>query len=100
VRTGQRTVEVDNAGGRPHDVLVGRLKEGKTIDDVRRRNRDAKDAAPFAYAGGLTPMSAGVNAQTKLVLQTGTYVVLCTMRHAGDREHDYQRGVLASFKVN
>jgi len=100
VRTGQRTVEVDNAGGRPHDVLVGRLKPGKTVDDVRRWNRDGKDAAPFVYAGGLTPMSGGVTAQTKLVLQAGTYVVLCTMRHVGDRERDYQRGVLASFKVN
>jgi hypothetical protein len=34
------------------------------------------------------------------VLQTGVHVVLCTMRHGGEREHDYQRGVLASFKVN
>lgn len=100
VRTGQRTVEVDNAGGRPHDVLVGRLKSGKTVDDVRRWNRDGKEAAPFVYVGGLTPMSGGVTAQTKFVLQAGTYVVLCTTRHAGDREHDYQRGVLASFKVN
>ena len=45
-------------------------------------------------------MSSAVTAQTRLLLQTGTYVVLCTMRHGGDREHDYQRGVLASFKVN
>jgi hypothetical protein len=45
-------------------------------------------------------MSGGVTAQTKLVLQTGVHVVLCTMHHGGDREHDYQRGVVASFKVN
>ena len=100
VRTGQRTLQVENNGGRPHDFLIGRLKPGKTIDDVRRWDRDRNDPAPFTYAGGLTPMSGGMTAQTKLLLQTGTYVVLCTMRHAGDREHDYQRGVLASFKVN
>ena len=100
VRTGQRTLQVENNGGRPHDFLVGRLKPGKTTDDVRRWDRDRNDPAPFIYAGGLTPMSGGMTAQTKLLLQTGTYVVLCTMRHAGDREHDYQRGVLASFKVN
>jgi hypothetical protein len=100
VRTGQRMVQVDNVGGRPHDFLIGRLKPGKTIDDVRRWDRDRTDPAPFVYVGGLTPMSGGVTAQTKLVLQTGVHVVLCTMRHGGDREHDYQRGVLASFKVN
>ena len=100
VRTGQRTIQVENNGGRPHDFLIGRLKPGKTIDDVRRWDRDRSDPAPFVYAGGLTPMSGGMTAQTRLVLQTATYVVLCTMRHGGDREHDYQRGVLASFKVN
>lgn len=100
VRTGQRTVEVDNIGGRPHDFLLGRLKPGKTVDDVRRWNVDAKDPAPFVYVGGLTPMSGGVTAQTKVVLQKGPHVVLCTMRHSGEKDHDYQRGVLASFKVN
>ncbi|HEX5077233.1 MAG TPA: hypothetical protein VFW03_28740 [Gemmatimonadaceae bacterium] len=100
VRTGQRVVQVENAGGVPHDALIGRLKPGKTLDDVRRWDRDRTDPAPFVYVGGLTPMSSGFTAQTRLVLQTGMHVVLCTMRHAGQRERDYQRGMLASFKVN
>lgn len=100
VRTGQRVVQVENAGGRPHDVLIGRLKPGKTLDDVKKWDRDRTDPAPFIYVGGLTPMSSGFTAQTKLVLQTGLHVVLCTMRHSGERERDYQRGMLASFKVN
>jgi len=100
VRSGQRMVQVENAGGHPHDLLLGRLKPGKTIDDVRRWDRGRTDPAPFVYVGGLTPMSSGVTAQTKLLLQTGMHVVLCTVRHSGDREYDYQRGVVASFKVN
>jgi len=100
VRTGQRIVQVENVGTRPHDLLIGRLKPGKTIDDVRRWDSDRTDPAPFVYVGGVTPMSSGMTAQTKLVLQTGVHVVLCTMRHGGEREHDYQRGVLASFTVN
>ena len=100
LRKGQRTLQVENAGGRPHDALIARLKPGKTVDDARRWDRDRNDPPPFVYIGGLTPMSNGVTAQTRLVLQTGTHVVLCTMRHAGERERDYQRGVLASFQVN
>jgi len=100
VRTGQRIVQVENAGTRPHDLLVVRLRPGKTIDDVRRWDRDRAEAPPFVYVGGLTPMSNGVTAQTKLLLQSGVHVVLCAMRHAGTRERDYQRGVMASFKVN
>lgn len=100
LRKGQRTLQVENAGGRPHDALIARLKPGKTLDDARRWDRDRNDPPPFVYIGGLTPMSNGVTAQTRLVLQTGMHVVLCTMRHAGERERDYQRGVLASFQVN
>ena len=99
VRTGQRILQVENAGGRPHEMLVGRLKPGKTIDDVRRWDRDRADPPPFVYVGGLTPMSNGMTAQTKLLLQKGVHVVLCPMRHAGARERDYQRGVMASFTV-
>jgi hypothetical protein len=100
VRTGQRIVQVDNAGTRPHELMVVRLKPGKTVDDVRRWDRDRASAPPFAYVGGLTPMSTGMTAQTKLLLQTGVHVVFCAMRHASGRERDYQRGVMGSFTVN
>ena len=100
VRTGQRIVQVDNAGARPHELLIVRLRPGKTIDDVRRWDRDRAESPPFFYVGGLTPMSSGVTAQTKLLLQRGVHVVLCAMRHGGARERDYQRGVMTSFMVN
>jgi hypothetical protein len=99
VRTGQRILQVENAGGKPHELVVGRLKPGKTVDDVRRWDRDRGDA-PFVYVGGLTPMSSGMTAQTKLLLRSGVHVVLCPMRHMGVRERDYQHGVMATFKVN
>ena len=100
VRTGQRILQVENAGVHPHELLVVRLKPGRTVDDVRRWDRDRADAAPFVYVGGLTPMSNGMTAQTKLLLKTGVHVLLCPMRHVGARERDYQRGVMATFKVN
>jgi hypothetical protein len=100
LRTGQRTLQFENVGARPHDVLIGRLKPGKTVDDVVRWDRDRNDPPPFVYVGGLTPMSSGMVAQTRVVLQAGTHVVFCTTRHDGQRDRDYKRGVLTSFKVN
>ena len=100
VRSGQRIVQVENVGIRPHELLIGRLAPGKTIEDVRRWDRDRGASPPFVYVGGLTPMSSGMTVQTRLMLQKGVYVVLCAMRHAGAREPDYQRGVMASFNVN
>lgn len=94
LRGGQRTIQVENVGSRAHEMLIGRLKPGKTIEDVRRWDRKENDPAPFVYVGGVTPMSSGMAAQVRLVLQSGTHVVLCPMHG------DHERGVLASFKVS
>lgn len=100
LRSGQRTIQVENAGGRPHELIVGRLKAGKTVEDVRRWDRDRSDTAPpFTYVGGLTPMSTGMNAQARWVFQTGEHVVLCPMRDGPGRGGDHARGVLATFTV-
>lgn len=98
MRPGQRTLQIENLGSVPHEILIGRLKPGKTVADVRGWNRDHGEP-PFVYVGGLTPMSPGRTAQTRLVLQNGVHVVLCTMRSARARDLDYQRGVLATFTV-
>jgi hypothetical protein len=100
MRGGQRTLQVENIGSRAHELVIGRLKPGKTLEDVRRWDRRESDPPPFEYVGGVTPMSSGMTAQVRLVLQSGTHVVLCPMRGVRGRDHDYEQGVLTSFKVN
>jgi hypothetical protein len=100
LRPGQRTVQVENIGARPHEVIFGRLKPGKTVADAQRWNRHGAGEAPFVYLGGITPMSSGVTTQTRLVLQSGEHVVLCPMRAEGGTAADNGRGVIASFRVN
>lgn len=100
VRPGRRTLQVENTGARPHELIIGRLLAGKTLDDVRRWNPNGNGAAPFVYVGGVTPMSPGAEAQTELVLQRGVHVVLCPMQETGLKGRDYERGALASFNVN
>lgn len=99
LRRGQRTLQVENSGTQAHEMLIMRLKPGKTVDDVQRWLRDRRDVAPFIYVGGVTPISPGFSAQTRLVLQAGTHVVLSALRSGGDRTEGYQRGVIATFKV-
>ena len=99
-RLGQRTIQVDNVGGRAHELLVGRLKPGKSLTDVQRWNREKGDVAPFIYVGGVTPLGSGATTQTRMVLQSGTYVVLCAMRGDHARVPDHELGVTASFRVN
>ena len=88
LRKGQRTIQIENSGTQAHELTIVRLKAGKTADDAQRWLRDRKDAAPFVYVGGVTPMSPGVSSQTRLVLQSGTHVVVTGAT-----------GALVTFKV-
>ena len=74
--------------------------EPRRLADVTRWHRDRNDPTPFVYVGGVTPMSPAITVQTRLVLQSGVHVALCPMRGARDRIADYERGVIASFRVN
>lgn len=98
IRKGKdRTIQVENVGGQPHELIIARLKPGKTVDDVRKWTARRAESAPFVYVGGLTPMSPGMTAQTRLTLEAGDHVVLCPMpcgRDGADKS-----GVLAVFKV-
>jgi hypothetical protein len=98
IRAGRRAVRVENAGGRPHQVMIARLKPGKTADDVKGWRRDRGDP-PFAYVGGLTPMSPGMRAQTNLVFLAGTHVVICPLEEARGGGHDHETDLLATFTV-
>ena len=76
LRRGQRALRIENAATQAHELVIVRLIAGKTVEDAQRWLRDRKGASPFVYVGGVTPMSPGISAQTRLVLQSGTHVVL------------------------
>lgn len=100
LHAGQRTIRVENIGSRPHALIIVRLKPGKTVDDIRSSSTRRGESAPFVYVGGLTPMSPGMTAQTRLVFQRGEYVVLCPMGDGREKATDHERDVLATFKVS
>ena len=99
-RPGSRIIQIENAGARAHELIVGRLKTGKSIADVQQWNREKGEESPLVYVGGVTPVATAVTAQTRLVLQSGTYVVLCAMRGEHARAPDHELGVAATFRVN
>jgi hypothetical protein len=99
IRRGDRTVQVENVGGQPHELIIARLKPGKTVDDVRAWTARRAEPAPFDYVGGLTPMSPGMTAQTRLTFQEGEHVVLCPMPGGRDGAGE-KGGVLTVFKVS
>lgn len=98
-RPGSRLIQVENVGARPHELIVGRLKPGKTVDDAKRWTRD-RGEPPFVYVGGVMPISPQITAQTRLVLQSGTHVVLCALRGEHQKAPDNELGVIGSFNVN
>lgn len=97
---GARTFNVRNASAHAHEFRVGRLRPGKTVDDVRRWSPAGNSERPFVQVGGTTPLSPSREAQTRLVLQPGDYVILCTLRHGRDGKPHHQTGMLEWFRVS
>jgi hypothetical protein len=99
-RPGPRTLQLENAGSRPHELIVGRLKPGRSVADVATWSRDKDESPPFVYIGGVTPLSSGVRTQLRFVLQSGVHVVFCPLHHERERAADNELGAIASFTVN
>jgi hypothetical protein len=78
LQSGKRQVLVDNIGSEPHFIAAARLKQGKTIDDVRRFIRTEKGEEPFVGGGFDTAViDGGVKQAIELDAQPGTYAFMC-----------------------
>jgi hypothetical protein len=79
LQAGRNQVLFDNIGAEPHFVLGARIKEGKTIEDVRKFVRDEKGEPPIIEEGSFE--SAILDGGTKQVIEVnaepGRYALVC-----------------------
>ena len=80
LKPGQNWVRFENAGQEPHHVVMGPIKPGKTIDDVRQFARTQKGEDPL---GGdekfvaTAVLEGGMSQLVDFTLEKGKYAALC-----------------------
>ncbi len=78
-----------NAGTQRHEVILSLLAPGKTSRDFTAWINTQQGPPPVTPAGGITDLPAGGTAIIDVMLQPGTYSLVCRVRDRQDgRPHD------------
>ena len=96
--TGKGAVVVRNDGHANHELILVRLKDGKTLADAAAHKAGDPTPPPFTYAGGIGIIAAGTTVTTDLDLQPGNYIATCFV--SGDTGQPHANmGMVATFTV-
>jgi predicted small secreted protein len=95
---GKVTIEMDNQGKQPHELVIGELLDGKTIDDVNAvlsKGAPGKPPKWFKIAGG-TGAKPGDVGKLDADLKAGNYVFICLVP---DKDSKKPHAVLGMVKA-
>lgn len=76
-RAGKQVWQIVNEGQQIHDLVIVKLAEGKTRDDVMAFLRAPGGEPPFANVGGIQAINPGETGWLNLDLEPGNYMALC-----------------------
>lgn len=102
VKRGRRTFRVFNAGPQAHELVMVRLKPGKTAKDAAEwAERGQTGDAPGTMMGGVAALSVGRVAQFEAVMTPGEYALVCFVpdQKDGTGKPHVAHGMLRQFTV-
>lgn len=99
IKGGLQTWKIVNAGPQPHEIIMFRLNDGKTLDDVMAWAQTMAGAPPFAMIGGMQGLTPGQTGWLTLDLKPGSYVASCDIPDAASGQPHSAMGMLMPFTV-
>jgi hypothetical protein len=96
---GPATYEVVNAGPQPHELVVVKLAEGKTVADVQEWFRAAAPPPPFEAVGGINSLGNGQSGYMTLDLGPGRYAAICVVPEQASGVPHLHLGMVKAFTV-
>jgi hypothetical protein len=100
VSAGKQTWEVVNAGAQPHELLVAKLEDGKTLTDVMNFLLGGEEGeAPYEFQGGAQAMATAYSNFVEFDLAPGSYVALCFVPDPATGKPHVALGMVRPFTV-
>jgi hypothetical protein len=96
---GHHTVRVENQGPDGHDLVLVRLEDGKSTDDLLVWLQAPDGPPPFTLGGGVAVLAAGMEAFFDVDLTPGEYALVC-MATAQDGRTHIEHGMVQQVSVN
>ena len=99
---GPLMVNFNNIGEETHHAIIGKLDEGKTLEDVQKVVEKGLEGPPPPWfddsPADMTVLSPGQSAGIALDAEEGTYVLLCFMPDPEGKPH-ITHGMVQTFDV-
>ncbi len=101
LKPGQNRVRFENAGKEKHHVVMGPIKPGKTIDDVRTFARTEKGEPPIAEEKfvGTAVLDGGMSQVIDLKLEKGKHAALCFISDSKGGPPHVAKGMIMEVDV-
>lgn len=98
---GEHVIRVEAAPGQPHELVLVRLGEGVTAQQVvaTEMGQTRGPRPSYTFAGGVAPMDGGRHAYINANLEPGNYALICFMPDAKDRKPHLMHGMIKEIKV-
>ncbi|HEX6308399.1 MAG TPA: hypothetical protein VFZ69_09445 [Longimicrobiales bacterium] len=99
ITAGRRTIRIENAAAQPHEVLIVKLEEGRTIQEFMEFVSKPEGVPPGRVLGGVTGLATGEVNQVALDFEAGDYGLVCFVSDAGDGRPHYLHGMVQQIHV-
>jgi uncharacterized cupredoxin-like copper-binding protein len=98
IKAGPQVWQIFNEGSQLHEIMLIKLAEGKTLEDVQAFMQSPHGAPPFASVGGFQAIHPGETGWLNLDLTPGEYVALCYVPDENGKAH-IEHGMVLPFTV-
>ena len=99
IKAGPQVWEVINEGPQPHEIMLVKLAEGKTMTNIQAFMHDPHGTPPFNQIGGFQAINPGASGWLNLDLTPGDYVALCHVPDPASGKAHEELGMVMPFSV-
>jgi hypothetical protein len=97
---GKNIIRVVNTASQPHEVVIVRLFDGKTIAELAKFAEKPEGAPPGEVVGGASFIAGPVENFVEVDLTPGEYGFLCFVPDAKDGQPHVAHGMMQQFTIN
>jgi hypothetical protein len=100
VRAGHHVIAVENTGPQEHEVVIARIEDGKTLEDLLGWVETMSGPPPGSFLGGVVGLTSGGKSYIDAHLIAGNYALICFVPDAKDGKPHLMHGMVTQFKVD
>ena len=91
---------MENAGPQAHELVLVKMRPGKTIQDFASWAESMKGPAPGMPVGGVGVLENGMRSSFTANLAAGDYGLICFVPDAKDGKMHLAHGMMKNIKVS